>query len=77
MTLSVTGLWLRPGRYTVDVFVCRAGILDAWQGAQAFDVLPELPYPGAVPEDAYSNGIVLTDFTYRVDAPGDSETPVL
>ena len=77
MTLSVTGLWLRPGRYTVDVFVCRAGILDAWQGAQAFDVLPELPYPGAVPEDAYSNGIVLTDFTYRVDAAGDSETPVL
>lgn len=65
--LTVSGLWLRPGRYTVDVFVCRAGILDAWQGAAAFEVLPDLPYPEAAPEDAYSTGAVLTDFTYRVE----------
>ena len=37
--------WLKPGRYTVDVFVCQAGILDAWEGADAFEVLPDLPVP--------------------------------
>jgi lipopolysaccharide transport system ATP-binding protein len=65
--LSIAGLWLRPGRYTVDVFVCRAGILDAWQGASAFEVLPELPYPEVAPDDAFATGAVLTDFTYRVE----------
>lgn len=66
-TLTISGLWLRPGRYSVDVFVCRAGILDAWQGAATFEVLPELPYPGIAPDDAYATGLVLTDFTYRAD----------
>lgn len=65
--LTVSGLWLRPGRYTVDVFVCRAGVLDSWQGAAAFEVLPELPYPSMAPDDAYAAGLVLTDFTYEVD----------
>lgn len=70
-TLTVNGLWLRPGRYTVDVFVCRAGILDAWQGAAAFEVLAELPYPGIAPADAYEKGLVLADFSYRAE-PGPS-----
>lgn len=68
-TLTVNGLWLRPGRYTVDVFVCRAGILDAWQGAAVFEVLAELPYPGMAPADAYEKGLVLADFSYRAE-PG-------
>jgi lipopolysaccharide transport system ATP-binding protein len=45
LTLSIDGLWLRPGRYSVDVFVCRAGILDSWEGAASFEILPDLPYP--------------------------------
>ena len=68
-SLTINGLWLRPGRYSVDVFVCRAGILDAWEGAAGFEVLTELPYPGMVPEDAYASGLVLSDFTY--DVTGD------
>lgn len=73
-SLTISGLWLRPGRYTVDVFVCRAGILDAWQGAASFDVLPDLPYPGTVPEDAYASGLVLSDFTYEVDGDSSART---
>ena len=67
-TLTVNGLWLRPGRYTVDVFVCRAGILDSWEGAAVFEVLAELPYPGMAPADAYEKGLVLADFTYLLPA---------
>ena len=58
-------LWLKPGQYSVDVFLCRAGILDAWEGATAFEVRPDLPYPELVPIEATSGGIVLADFRYE------------
>lgn len=67
LTLSVDGLWLRPGRYTVDVFVCRSGILDSWEGAASFEILPDLPYPQYAGGEAVAGGAVLTDFTYTVD----------
>jgi lipopolysaccharide transport system ATP-binding protein len=66
LTLSVDGLWLRPGRYSVDVFVCRAGILDAWEGAASFEILPDLPYPQFADAEAIAGGVVLTDFAYTV-----------
>lgn len=66
LTLSIDGLWLRPGRYSIDVFVCRAGILDAWEGAASFEILPDLPYPEIGSEEAISSGVVLTDFSYTV-----------
>jgi lipopolysaccharide transport system ATP-binding protein len=67
LTLSIDGLWLRPGRYSVDVFVCRAGILDSWEGAASFEILPDLPYPEIGSEEAVAGGAVLTDFAYTVD----------
>lgn len=67
LTLSIKDLWLRPGRYSVDVFLCSAGILDAWEGAATFEVLPGLPYPEHASEEAYAATPVLADFTYRVD----------
>ena len=66
LTLSVDTLWLRPGRYSVDVFVCRAGILDAWEGAASFEILPDLPYPQFADTEAIAGGVVLTDFSYTV-----------
>lgn len=66
LTLSIDDLWLRPGRYSVDVFLCRAGILDAWEGAATFEILPDLPYPEMASEEATAGGMVLTDFTYTV-----------
>ena len=66
LTLAIDGLWLRPGRYSVDVFVCRQGILDAWEGAASFEILPDLPYPEMADGEAIAGGVVLTDFAYTV-----------
>lgn len=66
LTLSIDSLWLRPGRYTVDVYVCRVGVLDGWEGAASFNVLPDLPYPVAAPGGVPADGVVLSDFTYEV-----------
>jgi len=63
--LTVTGLWLRPGRYGVAVYVCKQGILDAWEGAATFEVLPELPYPETMNDEAVAGALVLSDFSYE------------
>lgn len=63
--LVIKDLWLKPGRYTVDLFLCKTGILDAWEGAATFDVLPDLPYPEVTADDAAEKGIVLADFSYE------------
>lgn len=63
--LAVRTPWLKPGRYTVDAYVCQAGILDAWEGAAVFDVLPHLPYPDLASGDAVGRGVVLADFAYE------------
>lgn len=65
ITLTMTSPWLRPGRYSVDVFVCQMGILDTWQGAAAFEVLPHNPYPHLAGDEATGAGVVLADFTYE------------
>ena len=63
VSFTVRGPWLKPGRYTVDVFVCQAGLLDAWEGAAAFEVLPALPYPELTGDEAIGHGLVLSDFS--------------
>lgn len=65
--LRIRNLWLKPGTYTVDAFVCQTGILDSWEGAAAFEVLPSYPYPELTSEEALSTGVVLTDFSYGSD----------
>lgn len=65
-TLQIKSLWLKPGRYTIDMFVCQAGILDAWEGADAIDVLPTSPYPEMSSDEAMLTGLVLADFNYEV-----------
>lgn len=64
--LTVKNLWLKPGQYSVKVSVCQAGILDTWEGADTFDVLPHYPYPELTSEEALSAGLVLADFGYEV-----------
>ena len=66
LTLSIKDLWLRPGRYSVDVFLCNMGVLDAWEGASAFEVLPGMPYAEHASDDAYAATPVLADFGYEV-----------
>lgn len=66
--LRIDNLWLKPGRYTIDMYLCQAGILDAWEGADTIDVLPSSPYPDVTSDEALSRGVVLADFAYEVDA---------
>ena len=64
-TLRLRTPWLRPGNYSVDLFLCKTGILDAWREACSFQVLPILPYPEPTTADAATRGVVLGDFSYQ------------
>lgn len=63
--LTVRNLWLKPGTYTIQASVCQAGILDSWDAADVFEVLPVYPYPEFVSDEAVRAGLVLTDFVYE------------
>lgn len=63
--LVIRDLWLKPGQYTVDVFACQAGVLDAWEGAWRFEVLPDLPYPEFTESSGTEKGLVFADFAYE------------
>jgi lipopolysaccharide transport system ATP-binding protein len=63
--LVVRDLWLKPGQYTVDFYVCQAGILDAWEGAWRFEVLPDLPYPEFTESSSTEKGLVFVNFDYE------------
>jgi lipopolysaccharide transport system ATP-binding protein len=65
VTLTLSNLWLKPGRYSVDVFLCTAGVIDRWEGAATFEVLPTLPYPELTMGEAIAKGIVLSNFDYQ------------
>ncbi|WP_144276380.1 ABC transporter ATP-binding protein [Demequina sp. NBRC 110053] len=63
--LTVRGLWLKPGTYSIKASVCQNGILDSWEAADVFDVLPQYPYPVQTSDEAFKAGLVLTDFSYE------------
>jgi len=67
--LEIRHPWLRPGRYTVNLYICAAGIIDIYEPAIAFDVAPFLPYSYSAGADATAHGIVLADFSYREVTP--------
>jgi len=63
--LIIRDLWLKPGRYTVDMYACQAGVLDAWEGAWQFEVLPDLPYPEFTESSGTEKGLVFVNFAYE------------
>lgn len=63
--LKIRDLWLKPGQYTVDVYVCQAGVLDAWEGAWRFEILPDLPYPEFTESSGTEKGLVFVNFDYQ------------
>ena len=44
--LRIAGPWLKPGRYTLDLFTCKLSeIVDCYERSAEFEVSPMLPYP--------------------------------
>ncbi|WP_263121227.1 ABC transporter ATP-binding protein [Cellulomonas sp. RIT-PI-Y] len=65
VALTIKEPWLKPGEYSVDLFVCSSGVLDSFEGAGRFEIHPVLPYPQAVSDEGLDNGLVLADFDYE------------
>ncbi|MEI6713119.1 MAG: ABC transporter ATP-binding protein [Verrucomicrobiota bacterium] len=64
--LQIGAPWLKPGVYTLDVYICASGIMDRCEGACGFEVTPRLPYLFSASPDATANGVVFADFRYEV-----------
>jgi lipopolysaccharide transport system ATP-binding protein len=57
--------WLKPGAYTVDLFIVAGGrAADIWEQACHFQVLPVSPYSHPTTPDGTDRGIVFPDFDY-------------
>lgn len=57
--------WLKPGAYTVDLFIHGGGrATDIWEQACRFQVLPVTPYPFPTTPDGTDHGVVYPDFDY-------------
>ncbi len=67
-SLEIKNLWLKPGTYSVDAFAVQAtNLLDVWDAAWRFEVMPDLRYSSSATTDATSAGVVLSDFRYEVE----------
>ena len=66
--LRIAGIWLKPGRYTVDLYICtHYAIMDVFERAAEFEVSTALPYPHASPADATLQALVLSEYSWRLD----------
>jgi lipopolysaccharide transport system ATP-binding protein len=64
--ITIRTPWLMPGNYRVDLFLCSAGVLDAFEHACTLNVIPLLPYPAAANSEATCYGVVFADFAYDI-----------
>jgi lipopolysaccharide transport system ATP-binding protein len=60
--------WLLPGGYSVDLYVCNAGVLDAFEQACTLHVAPTLPYESPPDDTLLRRDAVLPDFSFTADA---------
>ncbi len=72
--LTIDTPWLKPGRYSVDLFICNQGVIDVLHDACGFDVLDQLPYVGTASDDSVSHNIVLPDFVFEAEPTVDALT---
>jgi lipopolysaccharide transport system ATP-binding protein len=64
-TLTIRTPWLKPGAYTIDMFIHAGGHpVDIWEQACHFQVLPVAPYPHPTTPDGTDHGVVFPDFDY-------------
>ncbi len=63
--LRIRTPWLKPGAYTVDLFIHAGGRkADIWEQACHFQVLPVSPYPHPTTPDGTDRGVVFPEFDY-------------
>jgi len=62
--IELRGPWLKPGSYTVTMMVCCAGVIDQFEYACKFEILPIIPYKGQWTLECEKRGMVLPDFTF-------------
>jgi lipopolysaccharide transport system ATP-binding protein len=63
--LCIRTPWLKPGAYTVDLFIHTGGHpADIWEQACQFQVLPVTPYSHPTTPDGTDRGVVYPDFDY-------------
>jgi lipopolysaccharide transport system ATP-binding protein len=63
--IEIRGPWLKPGSYSVTLMVCCAGVIDHFEHACKFEILPMIPYPGQWTLESEKRGMVLPDFTFE------------
>jgi hypothetical protein len=74
--LVIRNPWLKPGSYRLDLFLLDGvGIVDRFERACSFDVLPILPYPASGPETSYSSGDVLADYAWVPEGAAGGTLP--
>jgi lipopolysaccharide transport system ATP-binding protein len=65
---TLTQPWLKPGAYTVTLYLCSGMITDCYENACGFDVAPAFPYAHGASPDATSQGIVFGRFDWTANA---------
>lgn len=63
--VEIRGPWLKPGTYSVTLMVCCAGVIDHFEQACKFEVLPVIPYRGQWTLECEKRGMVMPDYTFR------------
>jgi lipopolysaccharide transport system ATP-binding protein len=63
--VEIRGPWLKPGSYSVTLMVCCAGVIDQFEHACKFEILPMIPYKGQWTLECEKRGPVLPDFTFE------------
>jgi lipopolysaccharide transport system ATP-binding protein len=63
--IEIRGPWLKPGSYSVTLMVCCAGVIDHFEHACKFEILPNIPYRGQWTLESEKRGVVLPDFTFE------------
>jgi lipopolysaccharide transport system ATP-binding protein len=71
--------WLKPGCYSLDLFLCSNGIVDHWENACTITISPLIPYRNSISADGVARGLVFGDFAWEMSTPqqtlGNHETP--
>ena len=65
--LTIAGLWLKPGRYVLDIHMgSHVGAVDLFERAAGFEVSPVLPYAQSTHLAATAAALVLADFAWNL-----------